>query len=150
MAIPYVGEIRMFGGAFSPRGWAFCDGRELSIAANRTLFDLIGTTYGGNGTSTFRVPDLRGRVPISMGKRPPIRPDGSADAAGGSSTFPLGKQGGVEEVTLNPENSHTHALLASGAAANARSPVGNALAKAAGSIYTTTLAPDRSGASVVV
>lgn len=145
MAIPYVGEIRMFGGAFSPRGWAFCDGRELAIAANRTLFDVIGTTYGGDGTSTFKVPDLRGRVPLNNGTRPPIRPDASPDASGGSSAFPLGKQGGVEEVTLNAENSHTHALLASEAAANVRSPVGNALAKAAGSIYTTTLAPDRSG-----
>lgn len=145
MAIPYVGEIRMFGGAFSPRGWAFCDGRELAIAANRTLFDLIGTTYGGDGTSTFKVPDLRGRVPLNNGTRPPVRPDGSPDSSGGSSAFPLGKRGGSEEVSLPPETSHTHSLLASEAAANVRSPVGNALAKAAGSIYTTTLAPDRSG-----
>src|SRR5207302_10376077 len=67
MAQPYVGEIRMFGGNFAPAGWMFCDGSQLPISENETLFQLIGTTYGGDGQSTFALPDLRGRLPIHFG-----------------------------------------------------------------------------------
>jgi microcystin-dependent protein len=90
---PYIGEIRMFGGNFAPVGWAFCDGSLLPISENETLFNLIGTTYGGDGQSTFGVPDLRGRVPIHMGNSQ------------------IGQNGGTEDVTLTtqqiPGHNHT-------------------------------------------
>jgi len=96
MAQPYVGEIRMFAGNFSPAGWQFCDGSLLSISENETLFQLIGTTYGGDGQSNFAVPDLRGRIPIHQG--------------GG---FTLAETGGAEEVTLtiNQIPAHSHPFL---------------------------------------
>lgn len=99
MAQPYVGEIRMFAGNFAPAGWMFCEGQLLPISENETLFQLIGTTYGGDGESTFALPDLRGRIPIHQGNG-----------------FILAETGGVEEVTLtvNQIPSHTHPLLASG------------------------------------
>src|SRR6186997_452380 len=102
MAQPYVGEIRMFAGNFPPVGWMFCDGQLLPISENETLFQLIGTTYGGDGESTFGLPDLRGRLPIHQG-----------DNQG--STFALGEEGGVEEVTLTTQQipAHSHALLGS-------------------------------------
>lgn len=98
MAQPYVGEIRMFAGNFAPAGWMFCEGQLLPISENETLFQLIGTTYGGDGESTFALPDLRGRLPVHMGNG-----------------FVLAETGGVEEVTLtvNQIPSHTHSLLAS-------------------------------------
>ena len=98
MAQPYVGEIRMFAGNFAPAGWMFCEGALLAIAENETLFQLIGTTYGGDGQNTFALPDLRGRVPIHMGTR-----------AGGS-TYVLAETGGTETVTLTQAHlpSHTH------------------------------------------
>lgn len=99
MAQPYVGEIRMFGGNFAPAGWALCDGQLLPISENETLFQLIGTTYGGDGQFTFALPDLRGRVPIHQGNG-----------------FLLAENGGAESVTLTVSQvpSHTHALMASG------------------------------------
>lgn len=114
MAQPYVGEIRMFGGNFAPNGWMFCDGQLLSISENDVLFELIGTTYGGDGVSTFALPDLRGRVPQHFG-------------AG----FVQGETGGAETVTLaagqNP--THTHALVASSSAATAAGPAQRVLAQ---------------------
>ena len=103
MGQPYVGEIRMFGGNFAPAGWMFCEGQLLPIAENETLFNLIGTTYGGDGESTFQLPDLRGRLPIHFG---------SADSG---STYTVGEFGGTEEVTLGiPQIPvHNHALLGS-------------------------------------
>ena len=86
MAQPYVGEIRMFAGNFAPAGWQFCEGQFLPISENDTLFQLIGTTYGGDGVSTFALPDLRGRIPIHQG--------------GG---FTLAATGGVEAVTLTQQ-----------------------------------------------
>ena len=83
MAQPYVGEIRMFGGNFAPAGWMFCEGQLLPISENETLFNLIGTTYGGDGQSTFGLPDLRGRLPIHQGNG-----------------FILAETGGAEEITL--------------------------------------------------
>ena len=103
MAQPYVGEIRMFAGNFAPAGWMFCEGQLLPISENETLFQLIGTTYGGDGESTFALPDLRGRIPIHQG-------DG----------FILAETGGAEEITLtvNQIAAHTHPLLASGDVGN--------------------------------
>jgi microcystin-dependent protein len=91
MAQPYVGEIRMFGGNFAPAGWAFCNGAVLPISENETLFQLIGTTYGGDGQSTFAMPDLRGRLPVHQGNG-----------------FVLAEQGGAEEITLTQGQMATH------------------------------------------
>jgi microcystin-dependent protein len=98
MAQPYVGEIRMFAGNFAPQGWMFCEGQLLPIAENDTLFNLIGTTYGGDGQSTFALPDLRGRIPLHFGNG-----------------FTQAETGGAETVTLtvNQIPAHTHPFLAS-------------------------------------
>lgn len=98
MAQPYVGEVRMFAGNFAPAGWMFCEGQLLPISENETLFQLIGTTYGGDGESTFALPDLRGRVPLHQGNG-----------------FILAETGGAEEITLteNQIPAHNHPLLAS-------------------------------------
>lgn len=122
MAQPYVGEIRMFGGNFAPAGWMMCEGQLLPISENETLFQLIGTTYGGDGQSTFALPDLRGRVPIHNG----TGPDGI--------TYQLAEQAGVEEVTLTVQQIpvHNHALLATTGLSDSASPNGRLLAEAAG------------------
>ena len=108
MSQPYVGEIRLFAGNFPPNGWQFCDGQLISIAENEVLFDLIGTTYGGDGVNTYALPDLRGRVPVHQGN-------------GGASTYVAGQSGGVESVTLGAGQmpAHRHAMLASTSAATA-------------------------------
>jgi microcystin-dependent protein len=113
MAQPYVGEIRMFAGNFAPAGWMFCEGQLLPISENETLFQLIGTTYGGDGESTFALPDLRGRIPVHQGNG-----------------FILAETGGAEEVTLTTQQipAHAHALLASTVVGSAASPVGSVLA----------------------
>jgi len=100
MGEPYIGEIRMFAGNFAPAGWMFCDGQLLPISENETLFLLIGTTYGGDGESTFALPDLRGRLPMHMGTN-----DGTS--------FILGEAAGAEEITLTTSQipAHTHPLL---------------------------------------
>ncbi|MBK8069331.1 MAG: phage tail protein [Rhodanobacteraceae bacterium] len=97
MGQPYVGEIRMFAGNFAPSGWMFCDGQLLSISEYETLFNLIGTTYGGDGQETFALPDLRGRIPFHFGNG-----------------FILGVTGGAESVTLTTAQipAHSHPLLA--------------------------------------
>lgn len=114
MSNPYVGEIRMFGGNFAPAGWMFCEGQLLPISENETLFNLIGTTYGGDGQSTFALPDLRGRLPIHQGNG-----------------FILAETGGVEEVTLTTQQIpiHTHALIATGTVGTALNPAGNVTAQ---------------------
>jgi microcystin-dependent protein len=114
MAQPYVGEIRMFAGNFAPAGWMFCQGQLLPISENETLFVLIGTTYGGDGESTFALPDLRGRIPVHQGNG-----------------FTLAETGGVEQVTLtvNQIPSHTHSLIATTSVANQSSPTNNLLAQ---------------------
>jgi microcystin-dependent protein len=119
MSSPFVGEIRMFGGNFAPAGWAFCDGALIPISENETLFNLIGTTYGGDGQSTFALPDLQGRLPIHAGQGPGI-----------SQNYIQGEKAGVEAVTLtiNQLPTHTHALMASGDPGNATGPQGNVLA----------------------
>lgn len=107
MAQPYVGEIRMFAGNFAPAGWMFCEGQLLPISENETLFQLIGTTYGGDGESTFALPDLRGRLPLHQGNG-----------------FILAETGGAEEITLTVQQipAHSHALLGSTANAANTSP----------------------------
>jgi microcystin-dependent protein len=112
MSTPYVGEIRLFAGNFAINGWAFCNGQLLSIAENETLFNLIGTTYGGDGQNTFAVPDLRGRVPLHQG------------TGAGLSTVVIGQMGGVETVTLSSNQipSHTHSVLASSDTASTNVP----------------------------
>jgi microcystin-dependent protein len=132
MSQPYVGEIRMFAGNFAPAGWMFCDGSLLAITDFETLFNLIGTTYGGDGQTTFGLPDLRGRLPVHQGNG-----------------FTLAETGGVEEVTLNIAEipAHTHPFLGSTSPGGAARPPGNVLATVvAGSAYvqqppTSALAP---------
>jgi microcystin-dependent protein len=102
MSQPYVGEIRMFGGNFAPAGWAFCNGQTIPISENEALFQLIGTTYGGDGQETFQLPNLQSRVPIHMGQGP----DGT--------TYQIGEAAGVETVTLTTSQipSHNHTVNA--------------------------------------
>jgi microcystin-dependent protein len=121
MAQPYVGEIRMFAGNFNPNGWAFCNGALLPISENETLFQLIGTTYGGDGESTFGLPNLQSRVPIHMG-------------TGGGSSFTIGEMGGVESVTLTTQQIplHNHAFIASQDQAGLTTPPNNVLGQIPG------------------
>lgn len=120
--MPYIGEIRMFAGNFPPNGWMFCQGQTLSISENDVLFQLIGTTYGGDGQETFNLPNLASRVPMHMG----TGPDGIA--------YQIGEMAGQESVTLTQMQipSHTHALLANPATGTLQSPIGAVLAKATG------------------
>ncbi len=110
MAQPYVGEIRIFAGNFAPAGWMFCDGQLLPISENETLFQLIGTTYGGDGQSTFALPNLQSRVPIHQGNG-----------------VVLAETGGAEEITLTVQQIpiHSHQLLGSTASASSTDPTGN-------------------------
>ena len=112
MAQPYVGEIRMFAGNFAPAGWMFCEGQLLPISENETLFQLIGTTYGGDGESTFGLPDLRGRIPLHQGNG-----------------FILAETGGAEEITLtvNQIAAHSHPLLATQNGGRTTNPNSNLL-----------------------
>lgn len=114
MAQPYVGEIRMFAGNFAPAGWMFCEGQLLPISENETLFQLIGTTYGGDGESTFALPDLRGRLPIHQGNG-----------------FILAETGGAEEITLTVSQipAHSHPVIASTTIANDSNPANNVAAQ---------------------
>ena len=114
MSEPFIGQIMMFAGNFAPRDWAFCDGQLLSIAQNTALFSILGTTYGGNGQTTFALPDLRGRVPIQQGQGPGLSP------------YILGQASGVENVTLLISNipAHTHSLGASSGQGDSPSPEG--------------------------
>lgn len=118
MSNPYIGEIRMFGGTFAPLGWEFCNGQLLQISENDTLFTLIGTTYGGDGESTFALPDLQGRLPIHQGPGP------------GLTSRQLGETGGAEEVTLTLQQipSHTHPLSGSRASGSQPNLAGAQLA----------------------
>jgi len=135
MAQPYVGEIRMFGGNFAPLNWQFCDGSSLPISENEVLFQLIGTTYGGDGESTFNVPDLRGRLPLHMG-----------------GSFTLGETGGVEAVTLTTQQipSHSHPFLGSNAVANDPNPTGNTLGESSAISLYQSEAPAIPMASVAI
>ena len=140
MADPFVAEIRIFPFNFAPKGWAWCDGQLLPISQNTALFSLLGTTYGGDGKSTFALPDLRGRAPMHPGQ------------GSGLSPHQLGEMGGVEAVTLQQSEmpAHTHVLQANAAPADlqlpgptrspARSTGGNAYAATTSQL--TPLAPE--------
>jgi microcystin-dependent protein len=131
MAQPYVGEIKMFAGNFAPAGWAFCDGSELPISEYETLFNLIGTTYGGDGQSTFRLPDLRGRVPVHMGTN-------------NYGTYNIGQGGGAETVALiaNQIPSHSHVPQCSSGSGIFNKPLNNYWGAAASAKQFTDQAPN--------
>jgi microcystin-dependent protein len=143
MATPFLGEIKMFAGNFAPRSYAFCSGQILAIAQNTALFSILGTTYGGNGQTTFALPNLQGRVPIHAGQGP------------GLSTYSLGQVGGTETVTLNINQipSHTHLLTANNGPGTSAAPANNMVlagSTARDRVYTTnpanvTLAPNAVG-----
>lgn len=140
MSEPFVGEIRMFGGNFAPRGWAFCDGQLLAVSQNDALFSLLGTIYGGDGRTTFGLPDMRGRLPIHSGDGP------------GLSKRRLGAKGGGEKVTLtvNQLPSHTHPLKASQNPATVSNPQGAVLGAGNGVEMYTGDAADSNFASSAV
>lgn len=120
MGEPFVGEIRMFGGSFAPAGWAMCQGQSIAISENDTLFNLIGTTYGGDGQETFNLPDLQGRAPVHQGQGPGI-----------TQNYQIGEQAGVESVTLtvNQIPTHNHSVVCSTDLAASPDPTGSLLAQ---------------------
>ena len=124
MSEPYIGQIIMFGGNFAPRGWAFCQGQILSIAQNTALFSILGTTYGGNGQTTFALPDLRGRVPVQQGQGP------------GLSQYSLGQMSGSENYTLNitlmPSHNHMCAPMCNSAEGGNATPAAGYMGKTGG------------------
>ncbi|MDE4135067.1 tail fiber protein [Phaeobacter sp. QD34_3] len=122
MSEPFVGEIRMFAGNFAPRGWAFCDGQLLAISQNDALFSLFGTVYGGDGRTTFALPDMRGRLPVHAGSGPGLSPRR------------LGAKSGSENVTLtvNQLPSHSHEFHASTAVATLENPQNHLVAEGVG------------------
>lgn len=124
MSQPFIGQVMLVGFNFPPVGWATCNGAVQSIAENSTLFNLIGTTYGGNGQTTYNLPDLQGRIPIHQGSN-------------GVSNYVIGQTGGVENVTitLNQFPNHTHSLLGSSSNASSDLPGNNALGSSV-SAYT--------------
>ncbi len=130
MSNPFIGEIRLLPYNFAPRGWAFCNGQILSIAQNTALFSLLGTTYGGNGQTTFALPDLRGRVAISSGQGP------------GLQNYDLGQIAGAESVTLIssqlPAHAHSFTTPCNTDDPNAGSPKNNFPAAVGDPIYATT------------
>jgi microcystin-dependent protein len=125
---PFLGELRIFSFEFAPRGWAFCDGQTLPINQNQALFALLGTFYGGDGVTTFQLPNLQGRVPVHVG---------------GSLGVTQGEQLGQETHTLTiPElASHTHLLAASSGSTSTTDPTGNVLAASGDTVYTSSGPP---------
>jgi microcystin-dependent protein len=122
MSEPYLGEIKMFAGNFAPRGWALCDGQLLAIAQNDALFSLFGTIYGGDGRTTFGIPELRGRLPMHMGNGPGLSPR------------QIGQKMGSENVTVSASQipSHNHNMRVSSAAGTQNIPSGGFLASSPG------------------
>lgn len=118
MALPFLGEIRMFGGSFAPTGWALCDGAILQTTQNEALFSIIGTIYGGNGRTTFGLPDMRGRVPVHQG------------GGVGLTTRSMGQSGGTEHesLTVSQLPSHSHTMMGTSNAGNQSSGSGHVLA----------------------
>ena len=115
MSNPFVAEIRIFTGNFAPKGWAFCDGQILTISQNTALFSLLGTMYGGNGQTTFALPDLQGRAPLHQGQ------------GNGLSQYSIGQQSGTETVTLliSEMPGHNHQEMGSNTNSTQQSPIGN-------------------------
>jgi microcystin-dependent protein len=136
MSNPFIGEIRMFGGNFAPDGWAFCNGQMLAISENEALFALIGTIYGGNGQTTFGLPDLRGRIPIHSGQGP------------GLSYQVIGQQLGSETtvLTVNQIPPHAHNIMASPSVGNSTGISNSAIAAGTiGRVYTNDTTPANLG-----
>ena len=127
MSEPFIGEIRLFAGNFAPVGWAICDGATIPISENDTLFTLIGTTYGGDGQTTFALPNLQSRLPMHMGTGPGLSPR------------TIGEMGGVETVTLTIQQipTHNHAPLAVSGNGNQATPQNGVWAGATASRYST-------------
>ena len=127
-AQPLVGNIILFAGNFAPVGWFVCEGQLLPISEYETLFNLIGTTYGGDGQETFALPDLRGRVPVHMG-------------TGAGNTYIIGEKGGTEAVTLNIQQmpTHSHVPMASRGGVASTNPANNMLSAGAVTMYTNSL-----------
>jgi microcystin-dependent protein len=113
MSQPYIGEIRMFGGSFAPAGWAFCNGQVMPISENDALFQLIGTTYGGDGQTTFALPNLQSRLPIHQGQGP-------------GQSYQLAEMAGTESVTVTTQQIpiHTHPAFCSSVGGNSSDPAG--------------------------
>lgn len=132
MVEPYMGEIRIMGFGFPPRGWATCDGQLLPISQQTALFSILGTTYGGDGKTTFALPDLEGRAAMAWGQGP------------GLTQRTLGETGGEETVTLieSETPSHTHQLMASNRVGGSGNPEGNTLATAGGANVYADASPD--------
>ncbi|MGB1241229.1 MAG: phage tail protein [Chitinophagales bacterium] len=133
MSEPFLSEIRIVGFNFAPRGWAFCDGQILPINQNQSLYSLLGTNYGGDGRTTFALPDLRGRTPIHK-----------------SNSHSLGQRGGQETITLSAVEipSHTHIPRGNTNAQNHNSPVGNYLGDSGSSPHYSTDTPNANASSV--
>jgi microcystin-dependent protein len=125
MASPFLAEIRIFAGNFAPRNYAFCNGQLLAISQNTALFSLLGTTYGGNGITTFALPDFQGRAPMNWGQGP------------GLQNYDLGQSGGQDNVTLAATELplHNHLLNAENSAAASNLPTGNFLAQGGENVY---------------
>jgi len=139
MSQPYVGEIRMFGGNFAPAGWAFCDGSILGILDYEVLFQLIGTTYGGDGQNTFALPDLKGRLPVHMGTNQ-------------GSTFVMGQKTGLQSVTLTSLQIplHSHTLQAGAGGTRATSPANALLASGGPELYASNRVAPITGVSASI
>lgn len=139
MSDPFIGEVRLFAGNFAPLGWAFCQGQLMAISQNDALFALIGTTYGGDGQTTFALPNLSGRVPLHQGQ------------GAGLTSRTIGELGGAEIVTLLTSQipQHTHAMNASSAAATGTSPSGALLATTSVASYDTAAGSTAMAASAV-
>lgn len=136
MSDPYVGEIRMFSGNYAPQDWALCNGQMLPIQGNETLYSLIGTTYGGDGTTNFALPDLRGRLPIHRGQNPHT-----------GTTYVIGQTGGTETVMLTEAQLpvHTHTACARSGNGTQTEPANNLWAAPAGNFqYLPNTAADKS------
>ncbi|WP_417207645.1 phage tail protein [Antarctobacter sp.] len=137
MSDPFLAEISLFGGNFAPRGWAFCDGQILPINQNQSLYSLLGTTYGGDGRTSFALPDLRGRVPLHSGNN---------SQGPGLSPYSLGQKGGTEYVTLTvnelPAHNHGVKMRAESRAGNLTDPGGNMLAAGSTIFRANTPADD--------
>ncbi len=125
MSEPFLGEIKMFAGNFAPRAWAFCDGQLLDTGQNEALFSLFGTTYGGDGLTTFGLPDLRGRIPVHAGRGPSLSPRALGGKFGGENII----------LTENQMAAHTHSFQASNAPATSDSPQNRLLGKQQFSVF---------------
>jgi microcystin-dependent protein len=139
MAQPYVGEIRMFAGNFAPSGWMMCEGQLLPISENDVLFNLIGTTYGGDGQSTFALPNLSGRAPIHQG------------TSSTGTTYQMGETGGVESVTLTVQQipNHSHPMLGTNDPAANKGAATSVFGRAPADAYASEFTPDTLNAAAI-